>query len=99
MKEQRKEQYLASKAEYAAAIRQEKSKSWKEFCNVTSTINSWNAIYKMAAGKTKRAAHITTLRQQDGLLTTNLQGTLLQMIPKSAPDDNQEDDTDTHRQI
>jgi hypothetical protein len=63
LREQRKEQYLASKAEYTAAIRQEKSKSWKEFCNVTSAINRWNAIYKMAAGKTKHAAHITTLKQ------------------------------------
>jgi hypothetical protein len=33
LREQRKELHLASKAEYAAAIRQEKSKSWKEFCS------------------------------------------------------------------
>jgi hypothetical protein len=32
-REQRKVQYLVSKAEYAAAIRREKIKSWKEFCN------------------------------------------------------------------
>ena len=58
-----------------------------------------NAIYKMAAGKTKRATHITTLRLQYGSLTTSLQDTLLHMIQKFAPDDNQEDDTDTHSQI
>jgi hypothetical protein len=62
LREQRKVQYLASKAAYTAAIRREKIKSWKEFCNVTSATNAWNAIYKMAAGKTKRATHITTLR-------------------------------------
>jgi len=61
--------------------------------------NPWNAIYKMAAGKTIRATHITTLRLQDGSLTTNLQDTLLHMIQKVAPDNNQEDDTDTHSQI
>jgi len=66
---------------------------------MTSATNPWNAIYKMAAGKTKRTAHITTLRQQDGSMTTNLQDTLLQMIKKFAPDDNQEDDTETHRKI
>ena len=77
LREQRREQYLASKAEHAAAIRQEKSKSLKEFCNVTSAINPWTEINKMAAGKTKRAAHTTTLRGQDGSLTTNLHGTLL----------------------
>jgi len=99
LREQRKGQYLASKAEYVAAIRREEIKSWKEFCNLTSVTNPWNAIYKMAAGKTERATHITTLTLQDGSLTTNLQDTLLHMIQKFAPDDNQEDDTDTHSQI
>ena len=99
LREQQREQYLASKAGYAAAIRQEKSKSWKEFCNVTSAINPWNEIYKMAAGKTKRPAHTTTLRQPDGSLTTNLHGTLLQMIQKFMLDDNPADDTELHRQI
>jgi len=65
LREQRKGQYFASKAEYAAAIRREKNKSWREFCNLTSVTNPRNAIYKMAAGKTKRATHITTLRLQD----------------------------------
>jgi hypothetical protein len=68
LREQRKEQYLASKAEYAAAIRREKIKSWKEFCNVTSVTNPCNAIHKMAAGKTKHATHITTLRLKYGAL-------------------------------
>jgi len=36
---QRKEQYLATKAEYTVAIRREKSKSWKEFCNLTIATN------------------------------------------------------------
>jgi hypothetical protein len=44
---------LAAKAEYTAAIRREKSKSLKEFCNLTSVTNPWNAIYKMPVGKTK----------------------------------------------
>ena len=30
-----------------------KNKLWKEFCNLTSATNPWNAIYKMA-GKTKK---------------------------------------------
>jgi urease accessory protein UreF len=92
-----KKQDIASKEEYAAAIRREKIKSWKEFCNVTSATNPWNAIYKMVAEKTKRATHITTLRIQDGSLTTNLQDTLLHMIQKFSPDDNQEDDIETAR--
>jgi hypothetical protein len=85
--------------ECAAAIRRKKIKSWKEFCNVTSATNPWNAIYKMAGGKTKRATHIISLRLQDGSLATNLQDTIPQIIQKLAPDDNQEDDTETNRQI
>jgi hypothetical protein len=48
----------------------------------------------MAAGKTKRTAHITTLRQQDGSMTS-MQDTLLHMIKKFAPNDTQEVDTET----
>jgi chromatin remodeling complex protein RSC6 len=51
---QRKEQYLTAKAEYTAAIMREKSKPWKQFCNLTSANNHWIAIYKMAARKTKK---------------------------------------------
>jgi len=60
--------------------------------------NPWDAIYKMAAGKTKRATHITT-EITSSLADNNLQNTLLHIIQKFAPDDNQEDDTDTHSQI
>jgi hypothetical protein len=52
----------------------------------------------MTAGETKRAAHTTTLRQKDGLLTKDLQGTLTLMIQKFAPEDNHEDDNDNHGQ-
>ena len=96
---QHKEQYLAAKVEYSAAIRREKSKSWKEFCNLTPATNPWNEIYKMMAGKTKQAAQITTLKLKDGTLTTNIQDTLLHMIQKFAPEDNQEEDAETHSQI
>jgi len=48
------------KVPYMAAIRREKSKSWKEFCNLTSATNPWNSIYKMVAGKTKHTTHNDT---------------------------------------
>jgi hypothetical protein len=99
VREQRKEQYLAAKAEYTAATRRKKSKSWKEFCNLTSVTNPWNAVYKMAVGKTNNTTQITTMKLQDGSLTKNIQDTLLHMIQKFAPEDNQEEDTQTHSQI
>jgi len=86
IQEQRKTQYLTAKAEYTAATRREKSKSWKEFCNLTAT-NPWKSIYNKVAGKTIHATHITTLRLLDGSSTTNIQDTLLQMIQKFAPVD------------
>ena len=99
LRRQCREKYLNTKAEYTAAIRQEKSKSWKEYCNATSEANPWNAIYKMIADKTKRATYTTTLRQQDGSLTKDLHTTLMLMLQKFAPEDNQDDDNDNHRQI
>ena len=83
--------------EYAAAIRQEKSKSWEQYCNATSSANPWNAVYKMAAGKKKRPVHVTTLRQPDGSLTTDIPSTVLLMIQKFTPEDNQGDNSETHR--
>jgi len=98
LRRQRREKYLVSKAECAAAIRQEKSRSWKEYYNATSEVNPWNAIYKMTTGKTKSVTHTTTLRQLDESLTTDLQGTLSLMKQKFASEDNQENGTDKHRQ-
>ena len=51
----------------------------------------------MAAGKAHRAANLTTLRQQDGSHTTDLQNTLRFMVHKFAPDDNPEDDEEIDR--
>jgi hypothetical protein len=53
----------------------------------------------MMAVKTKQAAQITTLKLKDGTLTTNIQDTLLHMIQKFEPEDNQEEDAETHSQI
>jgi len=65
---------------------------------LTSATNTWNAIYKIVSGNTKYTTHMTTLRLQDDSLTTNIQDTLLHMIQKFAPDDNQEDDSEIHSQ-
>jgi hypothetical protein len=99
LRDQRKEQYLASKAEYVATIMKERSTSWKEFCTMTSTTNPWNGIYRVAAGRGEQPAPVTTLRQQDGTLTTNLHGTLLHMLRNFTPEDNEADDNQSHKQI
>ena len=48
-----KTRYLEEKARYAATIKREKIRSWKEYCNLTNSANTWNEVYKLAAGKGK----------------------------------------------
>ena len=98
-KEKKQQQYFASKAEYAATIRKERRTSWKEFCTTTSATNPWNGLYMIAAGRGKQAALTTTLRQQDGTLTTNPHGTLLRMLRNLTPEENEADDNEFHKQI
>jgi len=66
---------------------------------MTLTTNPWNETYKIAAGSRKQAAQITTLRKQDGTLTTNLHKTLMHMLQNFTPEDNQNDDTEYHKQL
>jgi len=65
---------------------------------MTSATNPWNETQNIAAGRRKQTAPTTTLRQEDGELTTNLQ-TLQYMIQKLKPEDNQNNDNATHKQI
>ena len=97
LREHRKEQYLATKAEYAAAIRKERYTSWKEYCTTTSITNPWSGIYKTLAGRDRRAAPQTTLKQKDGTLTTNLQETIQHILQILTPEDNQADDTEMQK--
>jgi hypothetical protein len=60
LREQRRARYLDAKAKYTSTIKKEKRISWKEFCNMTSSTNPWNGIYRRAAGKRQHATQITT---------------------------------------
>ena len=54
VREQRKTQYLEGNARYVATVKKrKKSNSGKEYCNMTSSTNPWNEVYKFAAGKRK----------------------------------------------
>jgi hypothetical protein len=66
---------------------------------MASATNPWAEIYRLAAGKRKQAAQITTLRKPDGTLTTNLHETLTHMIRYFTPEDNQNDDNEYHKQL
>jgi len=91
LREQRKTSYLEEKARYGATIKREKIRSWKEYCNLTTSSNPWNDVYKLAAGKRRNNTQITTMRKPDGSLTEELRETL-QLMPKHfTPEDTDHD--------
>jgi len=65
---------------------------------MTIHTNPWNEAYRLAAGKRKSTTQITTLRKTDGTLTADLQETLKHMLEHFAPEDDQHDDSDLHKQ-
>jgi hypothetical protein len=96
LRKQHKTIYLAEKARYEAIIKREKIQSWKEYCNLTSS-NSWNKVYKLAAGKRRYNTQITTVQKPGGSLTEDLRETLQLMLELFTPDDNEEYDTELHK--
>ena len=99
LRERRKVQYLEGKAQYAATIKREKLRSWKEYCNITTAANPWNEVYKLAAGKRRYYSLLTSLRKLDGTLTTDMEETFKRMLEYFTPEDNVQDDSDFHKQI
>ena len=79
-REKNKATYLDKKSKYAAKIKREITKSWKEYCNLTTEANPWNAVYRLVAGKKKNNIQITTLRKPDASLTKDTKETLRLML-------------------
>jgi hypothetical protein len=99
LRERRKVQYLEGKAQYAATIKREKLRSWKEYCNITTAANPWNEVYKLAAGKRRHYSLFTFLRKPDGTLTTDMEEPVKLMLEHFTPEDNAQDDSEIHKQI
>jgi hypothetical protein len=95
LRQQRKAQYTEGKARYASTIKKEKISSWKEYCNLTSSTNPWNEVYKLAAGKRKHNTQLSTWRKPDGSLTKDIRETLQHMLEHFVPEDKDNDDTNT----
>ena len=98
LRENRKNQYFEGKRKYRAAIRKEKINSWKQYCN-TSSNNPWNAVHKLATGKTRNTVALTTLKKPDGSKIANMIEILVYMAEQLIPEDNPQDDTDHHKNI
>jgi hypothetical protein len=92
-------QYSQGKATYKATIKRENIRSCKEYCNMTTATNPWNAVYKLAAGKRNTSTQITTLWKPDVSLTADTKETLEIMLDYFTPEDNERDDNDYHKQV
>jgi len=99
LRENRKNRYLEGKRKYQAAIRKEKLNSWKQYCTTTPSDNPWNAVYKLASGKTRITAAPTTLLKPDGSKTANTLETLEYVAEHLILEDNPHNDTDYHKNI
>ena len=99
LRERRKLQYLEGKAQYAATIKRETLRSWKEYCNITTAANPWNYVGKLAAGKRRYYSLFTSLRKPDGSLTTEMEETVKLVLENFTPEGNVQDDSEFHKQI
>ena len=95
----RKNQYLEEKRKYQGAIRKAKLDSWKKFCSVSGSTNPWNEVYRIASGKLRKNAIMTTLRKPDDTLTTDLDDTIRNMLNYFTPTDDERDDNAHHKQV
>ena len=92
IRKSRKNAYHEQKSSYQAAIKREKLKSWKEYCNLTSSTNPWNTVYKLASNKNKKSQTMTTILKPDGSYTSNLNETTQVMLDHPITKDDQTED-------
>ena len=98
-RESHKNAYHEEKSSYQAAIKREKLKSWKEYCNLTSSTNPWNAVYKITSNKNKKSPTMTTILKPDVSYISNLNETMQVMLDHLITKDNQTEDTECHKRI
>jgi Reverse transcriptase (RNA-dependent DNA polymerase). len=98
LRDRRKNQYHDEKSKYQAAIKKERTKSLKECCNLTSSTNPWNAVYKLASNKAKRSQSLSTLQKPDRSLTADINETVTYMLDYLISKDDK-DDSEYHNTI
>jgi len=94
----RKRKYFEERKKYQNEIKKEKFNSWKEYCSVTSSVNPWSQVYKLAAGKVRNSI-MTTLRKPDGSESANILDTMKTMVNHLIPEDIEEEESYYHKQI
>jgi hypothetical protein len=94
-----KDDILRPKIKIRSNNKKRKTKSWKEYCNLTTEANPRNAVYRMAARKKKNYTEVTTLRKTDGSLTKDRKETLRLMLEHFTPEGNKREYNNYHKQV
>ena len=92
LRHERRLQYQEGNRHYQAKLRQEKLKSWKEFCSRTENSNPWNAVYRLATGKLQYKTTLSTLNTRKDIYTTDIESTFNQMMEHFIPEDSKSTD-------
>ena len=96
---QRRLQYQEGNRLYQEKLRQAKLNSWKDFCSRTKESNPWNAVYRLASGKLPNKTTLSTLKSPGGTYTTDIEGTVNQMMDHFITEDNESSDKTYHKCI
>ena len=99
LRHERRLQYQIGNRHYQTKLRQEKLKSWKEFCSRTENSNPWNAVYRLATGKLQHKTTLSTLKTRNDIFTTDIESTFNQMMEYFIPEDSESTDGVHHTGI
>jgi hypothetical protein len=98
LRDQRKTEYYAEKAQNQAKIKNAKIQSWRQYCNITSSTNPWNIVYKSAARKINNSQIMSTLQKNNGLHTEDLRETNQCILEYLIPKDEEAEENDHHKE-
>jgi len=80
-------------------LKDEKFKSWQNYCSSTEESNPWNAIYKTASGKSRSTTRLTTFQQPDRTFTLDTESPTKHMLDYFIPKDNEANYSAVYKQI
>jgi hypothetical protein len=98
LRQERRLQYLEGNRTYRAKLREEKIRSWKEFCTSADSTNPWNAVFRYAAGKLHKKPTLSTLKMSENTYTTDTVSTVDRLMDQFIPEDNKGSNEAHHKQ-
>jgi hypothetical protein len=76
LRHERRTLYLECNRLYQAKFREQKLKSWKDFCCNIDSPNPWDAVYRYTAGKLSTKQTLSNLKASNNNYTTDIQAQL-----------------------